>query len=106
MNTSEISTSICGVLSDLGCKFHVEGDDSHYIFVRQPVPMKIRVSDHRQRKREKGQRPLRVKEFRVGKFDMSLSDVVAEITILCKGLPAREVVGNGESHTPSPGRRT
>jgi hypothetical protein len=47
----DMVAKLCGVLTELGCEYHYEADNrsnrhSHYIYVRRPKYMEIRVSDH------------------------------------------------------------
>ncbi len=48
----DVTTALCGALSDLGCVYDCEldnrgGNRSTYVRLRKPTPAKIRISDHR-----------------------------------------------------------
>ena len=88
----DIAGSLCSALTDLGCEFYWEGDNrggkhtSKYIFVRKPVAMKIRVSDHRSDRAEKDKQK-RVKTFDVGPHSQSWQDAIAEIGSILSSTP-------------------
>ena len=75
---------LCGALSDLGCVYEVEFDNrggkrSRYIYVRKPVSVKIRVSDHRSDRMEKDKARSRQMVLDVGKHGLSWEEAVAQI---------------------------
>ena len=56
--TEDLTLQVCGFLSDTGCVYDLQRDNrggmrSSYVFVRKPVPMKIRISAHRSPRIEK-----------------------------------------------------
>lgn len=79
----DIAAQLCGALTDLGCEYHFEADNrsnrhSHYIYVRRPKYIEIRISDH---PRKKGK--LR-KQLDVGQHGVSLERAIEEITALVR----------------------
>lgn len=85
----EASESLCRALGDRGFVFHWEADNrggksSRYIFVRQPVPMKIRIADHTSDRIEKDKQRSRVKVLDVGPHAMTVEAALAEIVGLAK----------------------
>lgn len=71
-------------LANLGCEFHFEADNrasrhSHYVYVRRPKYIEIRVSDHPANKIK------RRKAFDIGPHGMSLEKAVEGITEIVKG---------------------
>jgi hypothetical protein len=77
----DMAARLCSVLTDLGCDFHFEADNrsshrSHYIYVRRPKYIEIRVSDHRATKRPK--------QFDVGPHGMPVDHAIQAITTLLK----------------------
>lgn len=82
-----ITARLSSVLTDLGFEFHMEADNrpshrSHYLYVRRPVYVEIRVSDHV---------PTRLsskrKRIDVGPHATSLEDAIKEINTLAQEVP-------------------
>ena len=100
---ADLSENLCSRLTDLGFEFHWEADNRHhnrsrYIFVRRPVPLKIRVSDHPSPRIEKEKENSRVKVFDVGPHALSTNEVLNEISNLvarsgCHGPSSLAVMG-------------
>jgi hypothetical protein len=72
---------LCTELAKLGCEYHFEASDrprqhSHYVYVRRPKYIEIRVSDHAANKIK------RRKTFDIGPHGMSLDRAVEEIAAL------------------------
>lgn len=75
-----MTAKLCGALTDLGFEYHFEADNrsarkSHYIYVRRPISMEIRLSDHAGR---------RAKRFDVGPHGMTVDQAIAELTQLAQ----------------------
>lgn len=80
----EMTASVCSALTNLGCEYHFESDNrsqnrSHYIYVRRPKYIEIRVSDHPINKVR------RRKQFDIGPHGLSVEQAIGEITALIKG---------------------
>jgi hypothetical protein len=84
----DATTSIAGALTDLGCQYDCEfdnrgGNRSNYIFVRKPVPAKIRIADHPSSRmdKDKGRAKVLVIDVNVGprKFGVTWQEAVAQI---------------------------
>jgi hypothetical protein len=76
-----MAAAVCGVLTELGCEYHFEADNrsdrsSHYIYVRRPKYIEIRVSDHPTSRRRK--------QFDIGPHGLPIDRAIAEITALVK----------------------
>jgi hypothetical protein len=74
----DIAARICGALTEFGFEYHFEADNrsgwkSCYIYVRKPIYMEIRISDHPQNKVK------RRKQFDIGPHGMSPEAAIAEI---------------------------
>lgn len=70
----DVVTALCGALSDLGCVYDCDFDNrggqnkSCYVFVRKPLPAKLRVSDHRSSRidKDKGRAKMLIIDIGVG----------------------------------------
>lgn len=86
MSKKEVQDTVARLLSalaGLGCEFHFESDNrasrhSHYVYVRRPKYIEIRVSDHPANKIK------RRKTFDIGPHGMSLEQAVEGITEIVK----------------------
>lgn len=75
---------LLGALAELGCEFHFESDNranrhSHYVYVRRPKYIEIRVSDHPANKAR------RRKAFDIAPHGTSLEQAIMGITEIIKG---------------------
>lgn len=85
--------TICGALSDMGCIYDISidnrgGSRSRYIFVRKPVQLKIRVSDHGSDRidKEKVRSKVEIIDVRTDGRGMTAEDSIARICeVLNKG---------------------
>jgi hypothetical protein len=80
---ADATARLCSVLTGLGFEYHFEADNrggnkSHYIYVRRPIYMEIRISDHPMNKIK------RRKRFDIGPHGISLDQAIEQITELAK----------------------
>lgn len=76
----ELAVALCGKLTELGFEYHVEADNrsnqkSQYVFVRRPIYMEIRVSDHPADSKRR-------KHIDVGPHGISVEKAIETITAL------------------------
>lgn len=86
---SDVTTSLCGALTDLGCQYSCDidnrgGNRSTYIHITRPLPAKIRISDHRSSRidRDKGRSKILIIDVDVGcrtKGAVTWQEAVAQI---------------------------
>ena len=79
-SVEDLTGTVCGLLSKLGCEYHIEGDNrggktaSRYVYVTKPRAMKIRVSQHKGAVHERQMRTSRTLMFDVGPHGLSIDD--------------------------------
>lgn len=96
-DVGDLAGSVCRVLDDLGCAYHWEGDNragkvSRYFFVRSPVSMKIRVSDHPSERIQKDIERSRHVVMDVGPHAMSLDEFAQQAAATVKAPAMRKRV--------------
>jgi hypothetical protein len=79
----EAVAKLCAALSGLGFQYDIEGDNrsdrkSFYIYVRRPIYMEIRISDHPMNKIK------RRKTYDIGPHGISVDAAIAEITSIAR----------------------
>lgn len=87
----DATTSIAGGLTDLGCQYDCQfdnrgGNRSNYLFVRKPVPAKIRISDHPSTRidKDKGRAKMLTIDVSVGprQFGVTWQEALAQIAAI------------------------
>ena len=91
----DMTAKLCGILTELGFEYHYEADNrsdrkSHYIYVRKPAYMEIRLSDHA------GNRVKHRKRFDIGPHGITLEQAVVDL----------QQIAPNRSHQQSPSPNT
>lgn len=89
-DVEDATTALAGGLSDLGCVYDCEfdnrgGNRSNYIFVRRPLPAKIRIADHPSQRmdKDKARAKMLMIDVSVGprKFGVTWQEAIAQIAL-------------------------
>jgi len=85
----DVAAALCRALTDLGCIYDCVfdkwgGNRSCYIFLRQPIPAKLRIADHRSSRidKDKGRAKMLIIDIGVGprvKDAVTWQEAVAQI---------------------------
>lgn len=86
----ELNARLCAALTKRGMTFEWEADGrgakvSHYFFVRKPLLLKIRISQHKSNRIEKEKNHSRISVLDIGPHAMSYAEALTEIDRLVDG---------------------